>query len=82
MHMRWDIENSMFNKLKTYDTLEHCFVHHPNVIKAILYLMSIDSNLTQLFIFRRLSGNKIKLLTQKEIVRLLEKELYLLRYNR
>ena len=82
MHMRWDIENSLFNKLKTYGALEHCFVHHPNAIEAILYLMSIASNLTQLFIFRRLSGTEIKLLTQKEIVRLLEKELYLLKYNR
>lgn len=82
MHMRWDIENSLFNKLKTYSALEHCFVHHPNAIEATLYLMSIASNLMQLFIFRRLSGNEIKLLTQKEIVRLLEKELYLLKYNR
>ena len=77
MHMRWDIENSLFNKLKTYGSLAHCFVHHSNAIEAILYLMSIASNLTQLFIFRRLSGNEIKRLTQKEIVRLLEKDLYL-----
>ncbi len=82
MHMRWDIENSLFNKLKTYSALEHCFVHHPNAIEAILYLLSIATNLTQLFIFRRLSGSEIKLLTQKEIVRLLEKGLYLLKYNR
>lgn len=82
MHMRWDIENSLFNKLKTYGALEHCFVYHPNAIEAILYLMSIASNLTQLFIFRRLSGNEIKLLTQKEIIRLLEKEWYLLKYSR
>ena len=82
MHMRWDIENSLFNRLKTYGTLEHCFVHHPNAIEAILYLISIASNLMQLFIFRRISGSEIKLLTQKEIVRLLEKELYLLKYNK
>ncbi len=82
MHIRWDIENSLFNKLKIHGRLEHCFVHHPNAIEAILYWMSIASNLMQLFIFRRLSGNEIKLLTQKEIVRLLEKELYLLKYNR
>ena len=82
MHMRWDIENSLFNKLKTYGALEHCFVHHSNAIEGILYLMSIASNLIQLFIFRRLSGNEIKMLTQKEIIRLLGKELYLLKYNR
>ena len=82
MHMGWDIENSLFNKLKVYSALGHCFMHNPNAIEAILYLMSIASNLTQLFIFRRLSGNEIKILTQKEIIRLLEKELYLLKYNR
>ena len=82
MHMRWDIENSLFNKLKTYSALEHCFIHHPNAIEALLYLMSIATNLTQLFIFRRLSGSEVKLLTQKEIVRLLEKDLYRLKYNR
>ena len=82
MHMRWDIENSIFNKLKTYSALEHCFVHHSNAIEDILYLMSIATNLTQLFIFRRLSGTEIKLLTQKEIVRLLEKDLYLAKSNR
>ncbi|MHC1747329.1 MAG: transposase [Cellulosilyticaceae bacterium] len=82
MHMRWDIENSLFNKLKTYGALEHCFIHHPNAMKAILYLMNIAANLTQLFIFRRLSGSELRGLTQKEIVRLLEKELYLLKYTR
>lgn len=45
MHMRWDIENSLFNKLKTYSALDYCFVHHPNAIEAILYLMSIATNL-------------------------------------
>lgn len=82
MHRRWNIEDNLFNKLKTYGALEHCFVHHPNAIEGILYLMSIASNLMQLFIFRRLSGSEMKLLTQKEVVRLLEKELYLLKYNR
>ena len=82
MYMRWDIENSLFNKLKIYGILEHCFVHHSNAIEASVYLMSITFNLTQLFIFRRLSGNEIKVLTQKEIIRLLEKELYLLKYSR
>ncbi len=61
----------MFHKLKTYGALEHCFIHHPNAIEAILYIMSLAVNLMQLFIFRRLSGEEIKRLTQKEIVRLL-----------
>ena len=65
MHQRWDIENSVFNKLKTYGALDHCFVHHPNAIEAILYVMSIAYKLTQLFVFKRLSGKEIKSLTQK-----------------
>ena len=77
-----NVENSVFNKLKTYGALDHCFVHEPNAIEAILYLMSIAYNLMQLFIFRRLSGEDIRKFTQKEIVRLLEKELYRMRYRR
>lgn len=36
----------------------------------------------QLFIFKRLSSKEIKILTQKEIVRLLEKDLFRIRYSR
>ena len=82
MHQRWDIENSVFNKLKTYGAMDHCFVHHPNAIEAILHVMSIAYNLMQLFVFKRLSGKEIKALTQKEMVRLLEKELYGMKYSR
>ena len=81
MHMRWDIENSIFNKLKTYCALEHCFVHDMNAIQAILYLMSTASNLIQLFVCRRLKNYVRKQFTQKEIIRLLTKELYLLKYD-
>lgn len=58
MHMRRDTLNSLFNKLKTYSALEHCFVHHLGAIEAILYLMSIATNLTQLFVFRSQSTVK------------------------
>lgn len=51
-------------------------------IRSILYVMSIAYNLMQLFIFKRLSGKEIKKLTQREIVRLLEKELYGMRFSR
>ncbi|MFT5871834.1 MAG: putative transposase YbfD/YdcC, partial [Clostridium sp.] len=76
---RWDIENSVFNNLKTYCALDRCFVHNINAIEAILYLMIIASNLMQLFINRRL---KSFIKSQKEVVRLIIKELYLLRENR
>ena len=61
---------------------KYCFVHHPKAIEAILYLMCMAVKLMQLFIFKRLSGVGIKEFTQKEVVRLLVKALYSIRYNR
>ena len=54
---RWDIENSIFNNLKTECGLEHCFVHGGKAVEAVLYLIHFT--------------------TQREIVRLLLKGLYL-----
>lgn len=76
IHARWDIENSIFNNLKTYCELEHCYIHEMNAATAIIYLMSIAFNLMQVFMARRLKRSK---LTQKEVVRLVDKELSNLR---
>lgn len=35
---RWDIENSVFNNLKSEAALGHCFVHGGNAVEAILCL--------------------------------------------
>jgi hypothetical protein len=75
---RWDIENSIFNNLKNECGLEHCFVHGGKAVEAVLYLIFIASNIMQLFLFRRL---KKHFLTQREIVRLLLKGLYLLKFK-
>jgi len=75
---RWDIENSIFNNLKTECGLEHCFVHGGNAVEAVLYLIFIASNIMQLFLFRRLKNH---FTTQREMVRLLLKGLYLLKYK-
>jgi len=75
---RWDIENSIFNNLKTECGLEHCFVHGGKAVEAVLYLIFIASNIMQLFLFRRL---KKHFTTQREIVRLLLKGLYLQKYK-
>ena len=64
---RWDIENSIFNNLKTECGLEHCFVHGGNAVEAVLYLIFIASNLMQLFLVRRLRND---FTTQREMVRL------------
>ena len=75
---RWDIENSIFNNLKRECGLEHCFVHGGNAVEAVLYLIFIASNIMQLFLVRRLRNH---FTTQREMVRLLLKGLYLLNYR-
>ena len=75
---RWDIENSIFNNLKSECGLEHCYVHGGKALEAVLYLIFIASNLMQLFFNRRL---KKHIKTQRELVRLLLKGLYLLKYE-
>ncbi len=73
---RWNIENCIFNNLKTEAALGHCFVHGGNAVEAILYLLFIAANLFQLFKDRRIK-NHVPM--QRELVRLLLKGLYMLR---
>ena len=76
---RWYIENSIFNNLKKECGLEHCFVHGGKAVEAVLCLIFIASNLMQLFFYRRL---KKIIPTQRELIRLLIKGLYFLKYDR
>ncbi|MFA7205927.1 MAG: transposase [Saccharofermentanales bacterium] len=76
---RWDIENSVFNNLKKECGLEHCYIHNGNAVEAILCLIFIASNIMQLFLTKRLRN---RYGTQKEIVRLLFKGLYFLKYRK
>ncbi len=76
---RWNIENRVFNNLKAEAALDHCFVHGGNGVEAILSFIFIASNLFQLFKQKRIK-NTITL--QKELVRLLLKGLYLLKYDK
>ena len=76
---RWNIENRVFNNLKNEAALNHCFIHGGNGVEAILSFIFIASNLFQLFKQKRIK-NTITL--QKELVRLLLKGLYLLKYDR
>ena len=70
--------HSTFNNLKNECNLNHCYVHGDNGVEAILYLIFIANNLMQLFLIRRLKKNYK---TQREMVRLLLKGLYLLKYE-
>lgn len=76
---RWDIENSIFNNLKKECGLEHCFVHGGNSVEAVIYCLFIAANFMQMFFHRRL---KEFVPTQRELVRLLLKGLYLLKYDK
>ncbi len=75
---RWCIENSTFNNLKNECNLGRCYVHGGNAVEAILYLLFIAYNIIQLFLIRRL---RQRYQTQREMVRLLLKGLYLLKYR-
>ena len=75
---RWNIENCIFNNLKTEAALGHCFVHGGNAVEAILYLLFTAANLFQLFKDRRIK-NHVPI--QRELVRLLLKGLYMLKHD-
>ena len=76
---RWNIENSVFNNLKNGADLGHCFVYGGNSVEAIISLIFIAFNLFQLFKLKRIK-NHVPI--QKELIRLLFKGLYLLKYDK
>jgi hypothetical protein len=53
-HARWDIENRCFNELSREWAMDHCFVHHPTAIVAILLTLAIAFLTTYLFHERNL----------------------------
>ena len=59
--------------------LEHCYVHGGNAVEAVVCMIFIVANIMQLFIYRRLNATRK---TQIEIIRLLLKGLYLLKYRK
>ena len=79
MRARADIENSIFNNLKTECGLKHCFVHGGNLVEVITAMIFIASNFMQMFYYRRLRES---VPTQRELIRLLLKGLYFLKYEK
>ena len=53
-HDRWDVENRGFNELATLWHMDHCFVHEPTAIEAVLLTLSAAFLLTYLFYERNL----------------------------
>jgi hypothetical protein len=71
MHKRWDIENCGFHQLKTQCNINHCFVHNPTAIEAMLMLTVIVFNLLQLYIHCRLHHFSRKKMTTKLLVEIM-----------
>ena len=74
---RMDVEDVFYN-LKNEYKLKHCYVHGDNSVEAILYLIFIVNNFTKLFLIWRLRNIYQ---TQREMVKVLLKGLYLLKYR-
>ena len=53
-HDRWDLENRGFNELGQLWGMNHCFVHHPVAIEALLLTLAIAFLTTYLFYERNL----------------------------
>lgn len=52
MHKTWHIENNVFHQLKSEGHLEHCFLHSPTGVEAVVMFLIIAFNLMQLYFFR------------------------------
>lgn len=78
IHKRWDIENNVFHQLKTECHLDHCYLHSPTGIDAIVGFMMIAFNLTQLYFFRNIRGFKEKGFLQIDIIEDLKDEMLII----
>jgi len=68
IHSRWDIENNGFHQLKGEWHLDHCFLHSPTGVEAVLLFMVVAFNLMQTFFFRCIRNFRKKRLLQINIV--------------
>lgn len=75
IHCRWHIENNGFHQLKGQWHMDHCFLHSPSGIEAVLLFMIIAFNLMQLFFFRSLRKFRKRKLLQVEIIEDIRDEL-------
>lgn len=75
IHSRWDIENNGFHQLKCEWNLNHCFLHSPTGVEAVLIFVIAAFNLMQLFFFRCIRGFRRKKLLQIEIIEDLKDDL-------
>ena len=77
-HDRWDLENRGFNELATLWHMDHCFVHDPTAIEALLLTLSAAFLLTYLFYERNLKPGGHRPRTRLALAARLREELALL----
>lgn len=68
-HGRWELENRGFNELSNLWHMNHCFVHHPNAITALLLTLAIAFLATYLFYERNLKPEARRYMTRLAMVR-------------
>ena len=77
-HDRWDVENRGFNELATLWHMDHCFVHEPTAIEALLLTLSAAFLLTYLFYDRNLKLGEHRPRTRLALAARLREEFALL----
>ncbi|AEM78601.1 transposase [Thermoanaerobacter wiegelii] len=78
IHKRWDIENNVFHQLKAECHFDHCYLHSPRGVEAIVEFMMIAFNLTQLYFFRNIRGFRGKRHLQINIIEDLKDEMLII----
>mgnify|MGYP001032173973 CR=1 FL=1 len=63
-HHRWDIENCGFNEPAALWSMDHCFIHHPTAIVALLLTLALALATTYLFYQRNLKPEARRHLTR------------------
>lgn len=81
MHKRWDIENNGFHQLKTYYNADHCYLHDPVGIEAVLMFMIMAFNLQELFMFRCLRDFREKNILRIDFIENLRDELLMYEFE-
>ncbi len=80
-HDRWDLENRGFNELATLWHMDHCFIHHPTALQALLLTLAIAFLTSYLFYQRNLKSAARLHLTRLELATRLLQEAWLLDGN-
>ena len=76
-HDRWDLENRGFNELATLWHMDHCFIHHPGAMEALLLTLAVAFLTTYLFYARNLKPAARRHLTRLALAARLREDLTL-----